>query len=211
MAKSKDLVLNRIGGEMQDTEKAIDKARAGVQSAIDQIPPDAWPMIDLAIRITIVVAVVWLLLSLFAWWRRRAYNLTVASTARRNKKAQPDFLNVDEKARKEAVKRGDAHEDALVDRETAEELAAMKAAKGPITFAKRFASLASLIMSVFTLGTAISGVILNVGRMGDYLKEGTTGGRLQYLFQEHTIGMIIVLLIVGIHIYFYITKKKWEA
>ena len=44
----------------------------------------------------------WLLLSLVAWWRRRAYNLTVASTARRSKKAQPDFLNVDKKARAKA-------------------------------------------------------------------------------------------------------------
>ncbi|MXO91961.1 hypothetical protein [Pontixanthobacter aquaemixtae] len=168
-------------------------------------------MIDIAFKITIVLAVVWLLLSLVAWWRRRAYNLTVASTAKRNKKAQPDFLNVDKKARDAAIKRGEAHEEMLEDREREEEIAAMKAAKGPITWAKRISSAASLIMSIFTLGTGISGVVLNVGRMGDYLKEGTSGGRLQYLLQEHTIGVIVALVIIVIHIYFYFSKKKWEA
>lgn len=196
---------------MKNAEEVLQATRETAQAAIDRIPPDAWPMIDIAFRITIGVAIAWLLLSIFALWRRRAYNLTVASTTRRNKKAQPGFLKVDEKARAKAVRRGEAHEEVLEDREAEEELAALKAAKGPVTFAKRMASLASLVMSVFTLGSAFMGVILNVGRMGDYLKAGTSEGRIQYLLQEHPIGVAVAVLIIALHIYFYFTKKKWEA
>ncbi|MEP0190003.1 MAG: hypothetical protein ABJP70_06520 [Erythrobacter sp.] len=196
---------------MSTAEEVLQVTRETAQAAIDRIPPDAWPMIDIAFRITIGLAIIWFVLSIIGWWRRRAYNLTIASTAKRNKKAQPDFLKVDEKARAKAIDRGKAHEEMLDQREAEEELAALKAAKGPVTFAQRMASAASLIMSVFTLGTAISGVVLNIGRMGDILKEGTSVSRIQYVLQEHPIGVAVALLIVAIHIYFYFTKKKWEA
>lgn len=196
---------------MKRAEEAIEATRQGVQTVVDRIPPDAWPMIDIAFRITIAVAIVWFALMIVAWWRRRAYNLTVAATARRNKKAQPDFLSVDEKARSAAIDRGEAHEEALEDREKDDELAALKAAKGPLGFAERFASLASLLMSLFTLASAMSGVVLGVGRMDEYLEEAGTTGRLEYLLREHTVGTIIVVIVIGIHIYHYFTKKKWEA
>ncbi|QUL36754.1 hypothetical protein [Erythrobacter sp. JK5] len=196
---------------MKQAQEALEATRQGAQAAIDSIPPDAWPMIDIAFRITIAVTIVWLMLVIVAWWRRRAYNLTVASTARRNKKAQPEFLSVDEKARAKAIERGERHEDMLEDREREEEIAALKAAKGPLSLAARFASLTSLIMSLFTLASAMSGVVLGVGRMGDYLQEAGTSGRLEYLLREHTVGSIIVVLVIAIHIYQYFSKKKWEA
>ncbi|MEL7190173.1 MAG: hypothetical protein AAGK17_11520, partial [Pseudomonadota bacterium] len=158
----------------EQAAEGLRAAQEGVNQAIDRIPPDAWPFIDILFRITIALAVLWVVLSLIGWWRRRAYNLTVASTAGRNKKAQPDFLNIDEKARKEQIKAGERHEDVLEEREKEEALAVLKAAKEPVTLASRLASMATFLMSIITLITGFSGAILGVGRIGDQLKAAGT-------------------------------------
>ena len=185
-------------------------ARDGLQQAIDQIPPDAWPFIDLMFRITIALAIIWIVLVLIAWWRRRAYNLTVASTARKSKKAQPDFLSVDKKAREEAIERGERHEKHLEEREREEALAALKAAKEPVTWASRIASAATFLMSLFTLLTGFAGTVLGVGRMEGYLVEAGTDGKIEYLLREHTIGCIVVVLVIAYHIWRYVAEKKWK-
>ena len=78
-----------------------------------QIPPEAWPFIDLLFNITLVAALIWGAISLFIYLRRRALNLTPVSAARTNEQAQPDFLKVDEKARAEALQKGEAFEQKL--------------------------------------------------------------------------------------------------
>lgn len=176
----------------------------------EQIPPDAWPMIDMMFRITIGLTIVWVILSLIGWWRRRAYNLTIASTAKKRKKAQPDFLKVDEKARKEAIKAGERHEDSLDDREKEEALAALKAAKGPVAWSERIASAATFLMSIFTLLTGFSGAIFGVKRLDGYLADAGTAGRLEYLLREHTIGCIVVVFVIGYHTWRYFAEKKWK-
>ena len=185
-------------------------AQEGVNQAIDRIPPDAWPFIDLLFRITIALAVLWAVLSLIGWWRRRAYNLTVASTASRNKTAQPDFLNVDEKARKEQIKAGERHEKALEDREKEEALAALKAAKEPVTLASRLASAATFVMSLITLITGFSGAILGVGRIEGQLQAASASGRFQYLIENHAFGCAIVAFVIGYQIWRFIADKKWK-
>ena len=105
-------------------QSSPDLIPANVQDAIDRIPPEAWPLIDIACKVTVAIALVWIFLALVAWWRRRAYNLTIASTAKRNKDAQPDFLTVDKKAREAAIERGAAHEADLTERERQEAIAA---------------------------------------------------------------------------------------
>ncbi|MEM6908642.1 MAG: hypothetical protein AAF494_08175 [Pseudomonadota bacterium] len=194
-------------------QQAADSLRAaqdGVQQAVDQIPPDAWPFIDLLFKITIALALLWLALSLIGWWRRRAYNLTIASSAGRNTKAQPDFLSVDEKARSEAVKAGERHEKALSERERDEALAALKAAKEPVTLASRLASAATFVMSLFTLVTGFSGAILGVGRIGGYLEQATASGRIEYILREHTLGCAIVVFVIGYQVWRFIAEKKWK-
>ncbi|MEL7199717.1 MAG: hypothetical protein AAGL10_15510 [Pseudomonadota bacterium] len=185
-------------------------AKDGLQQAVDRIPPDAWPIIDILFRVTIALAILWVVLSLIGWWRRRAYNLTVASTAGRNKKAQPDFLNVDEKARKEQIKAGERHEDVLEDREKEEALAALKAAKEPVTLASRLASAATFVMSLITLLTGFSGAILGIGRIEGQLAQAGTAGKLEYLITEHTIGCIIVAFVIGYKIWRFVAEKKWK-
>ena len=180
------------------------------QQAIDRIPPDAWPVIDLCMRILIGLAILWLVLALIAWWRRRAYNLTVASSARRNKKAKPGFLSVDEKAREEAIARGEGHEQQLDEREADDARAILKAAAEPVSMAAKFARIATLLMSIITLGTGFTGAILNVTRVGDYLEEAGTVGKLEYLFTEYPVGVAIAIFAIGYNIWRYFAEKKWE-
>jgi hypothetical protein len=181
-----------------------------VQDVIDRIPPEAWPLIDMLFRITIVLAVIWLALALVAWWRRRAYNLTVASTARRSGKAQPDFLHVDEKARKAAIARGEAHEEFIEDRERDEAAAALEAAKQPINLAQRIAGFAALLMSIFTLSTVALGAVTNVSKMGDALKSVSSVDKVEKIVSDHWLGTTVAALVIAWHVYKYFADRSWK-
>lgn len=194
---------NQAQNAMRTTEEVA-------RRAIDSIPPDAWPVIDLMMRITIGLAAAWFVLSLIGWWRRRAYNLTIASTASRNKKAKPGFLDVDHKAREGAIARGEAYAEALDEREREEALAALKAAAGPVSLLSKFTRLATLGMSIITLLTGFSGAIFNVTKMGEYVEVATTAGRIQYIIEQHPIGTAVVMFVIGYSIWRYFADKKWE-
>ena len=47
-----------------------------MQETLDRIPPEAWPLIDLLLNVTMIVAAVWLAITIFVLWRRQASNLT---------------------------------------------------------------------------------------------------------------------------------------
>lgn len=182
-----------------------------VQDAIDRIPPEAWPLIDTLFRVTIVLALIWLALSLVAWWRRRAYNLTVTSTARRSRKAQPDFLKVDEAARSAAIARGAAHEAFLEEREREEALAALKAAKDPMSLGRRIAGIAAFGMSLFTLATVILGSVSNVSKMGEALEAVSSMEKVRMVVEDHLLGTIVALLVITWHLFRYFSDRKWKA
>ena len=190
---------------------AMRSAGDAAQQAIDAIPPDAWPVIDQMMRVLIVLFAVWLVLSLIAWWRRRAYNLTVASTAARNKQARPGFLKVDHEAREAAIRRGEAHADLLDQREADEMAAALKASAGPVGMLEKLARFATLLMSIFTLLTGFSGAIFNVTSMGRYIEEAGVAGRIEYLLTEHPIGCAVAVFVIGFNIWRYFAEKKWEG
>ncbi|MBS0479869.1 MAG: hypothetical protein JSR79_11295 [Proteobacteria bacterium] len=185
---------------------ALDQIPANVQDAIDRIPPEAWPLIDTTARITVVVALVWIFLALVAWWRRRAYNLTVASTAKRNKAAEPDFLHVDKEAREAAVERGKAHETELTERERLEALAASSG----LSKGSHFARLAALLMSLFTLACSIMGVVGNVGAMEKSVQNLTASGKIQYIVTQHPIATVIIVLVIAYNVWHYFQHRKWE-
>lgn len=187
-------------------QSAADVIPANVQDAIDRIPPEAWPLIDITAKVTVAIALVWIFLALVAWWRRRAYNLTIASTAKRNKDAQPDFLTVNKKAREEAIARGAAHEAELTERERLEALAASSGLKK----GSHIARIAALLMSLFTLACSIMGVVGNVGAMEKSVQNLTASGKIQYIIQQHPIATIIIVLVIAYNIYHYVTHRKWE-
>ena len=192
-------------------QQAQEALRAGndlAVQAIDAIPPDAWPVIDIMMRVLIALALVWLVIALIAWWRRRAYNLTIAATARRNRKNQPGFLTVDHKARAAAIARGEAHAEDLDERDEAE--AALAAADKPLNLAGRLAQAATFIMSIVTLLTGFSGAVFNVTRMGADIEQLSAGGKLQHLVTEYPLGCAVAVFVIGYNLWRYIADKKWK-
>ncbi|MFN7054979.1 hypothetical protein [Hyphomonas sp.] len=194
-----------------------------MQDTLDQIPPEAWPIIDLLFNVTMAAAGIWLAITVFVVWRRHASNLTPVHAAGRNRKAQPDFLKVDRKARAEAIKRGAAHEKDLDRRDEAEAKAAAEAAtaaakaaeaearrNAPMTFAQRISGLVTFLLSLFTLLSIIVSSIFTISRMGDYVGEYTAWERITSIIMQHPIAFTICVLIIIARIYtqFFPSAKK---
>jgi len=181
-----------------------------VQDAIGKLPPEAWPFIDLLFKITVALIAIWLVLAIVAWWRRRAYNLTIASTAKRNRKGQPDFLKVDRKAREAAIERGEAHEEFLDERDRQDAAAALLAAGDPISWAQRILGIGAFVMSLVTLGSTILGAFMNVSKMGETLQKMPSGERLVTIISKHWLVSLVMLVVIAWHIYHYFTHRKWK-
>lgn len=185
-----------------------------MEQTLQQIPPEAWPIIEILFNVTMAIAGIWLALTVFVIWRRHASNLTPVNSTSKNNKAQPDFLKVDQKAREEAIKRGDAHEKAL-DRRDAEEARAEARANAvsrrePVSFAQRLAGLVTFIMSLFTLLSIVTSSVFTVSRMGDMVGEYTAMDRIVAIIMAHPIAFTVCALIIIARIYtqFFIPTKK---
>ncbi|MFN3313820.1 MAG: hypothetical protein ACK46Q_10165 [Hyphomonas sp.] len=190
-----------------------------MNETLDRIPPEAWPIIDILFNVTMAAAGIWLAITVFVVWRRHSSNLTPVHAASRSRKAQPDFLKVDHKARAAAIKRGEAHEAGLDMRDAEEakaEAAAAAAAaaaakvKEPATFAQRIAGLVTFLMSLFTLISIIVSSVFTITRMGDYVGEYTAWERFTAIILQHPIAFTICLLIILARIYtqFFPSAKK---
>ncbi len=185
-----------------------------MNETLDRIPPEAWPVIDILFNVTMAAAGIWLAITVFVVWRRRASNLTPVHAASRSGRAQPDFLKVDQKAREAAIRRGELHDTALDERDAAEEraakAAAAKAERGPVTFAQRIAGLAAFMMSVFTLISIVVSSVFTIVRMGEYVGEYTAWERIAAIILQHPIAFSICVMIILARIYtqFFSSAKK---
>lgn len=177
-----------------------------MQESLDQIPPEAWPLITLMLNATMAVAIIWLLITVFVWWRRQASNLTPVQAAGKTRAAQPDFLRVDKEARAEAIARGEAFDETLDKRERE----AARGGRRPVTFAGRMASLLSLVMSLFTLATMIYGAIFQVSRMGSLMEQYSSVERIGAVIANHPIAFSVTALIILVHIYYFFKRRQWQ-
>lgn len=185
-----------------------------MEQTLQQIPPEAWPIIEILFNVTMAIAGIWLALTAFVIWRRHSSNLTPVNATSRSHKAQPDFLRVDQKARAEAIKRGDMHEQAL-DRRDAEEARAEAQANSasraePVSFAQRLTGLVTFIMSIFTLLSIVTSSVFTVSRMGDMVGEYTATDRIVTILMAHPIAFTVCGLIILARIYtqFFMTARK---
>ncbi len=176
----------------------------------EQIPPEAWPLIEIAFWITATITVVWWSIAVFIYLRRSASNLTPVQVARKKRADTPDFLSVDHKARDEALKRADAFERDLSEKEAAEARAAVKADRGAWWLAGTVARLMSLFMSLFTLATMIYGSIWQVSRMGSLMREYSTLERIGAVISEHPIAFTIASIVIAYHVWRFFADRKWR-
>lgn len=182
-----------------------------MDAALNSIPPEHWPLIELMFQITIVVTVAWLLWTVFITWRRSASNLTTIRGAKANRKAEPDFLSVDDLLRKEALKRGEAFEKELEASEREEERARLRKQKTKQGIIGRAGQLISLFMAVFTVATMISGTIFQVSIMGQYWERFSASERLTTIITEHPIGVTVTVLVILYNITRFIFNFRKES
>jgi len=181
-----------------------------MSETLDKLPPEAWPLINLLFNLTMVSVAIWLAITVFVWWRRSASNLTPVNAARKNKDAQPDFLNVDNKARAEALKRGEAF-DKEIERRTQQEARDIARAGGSkSSTARRVAGIVTFLMSVFSLATMVLGSIYSVSRMGSMLRNFSTQERILHVVQTYPVSFTIASLVIVYQIYRFLADRKWK-
>ena len=181
-----------------------------MDETLRSIPAEAWPLIDLLFNITCVVTAIWLVTTIFLSWRRSASNLTTSSSASPNRKATPDFLSVDKKARKEAVERGEAFDRDLDKQERDDERRARRLAHGKATGISRIARLISLFMALFSLATMISGTVFQVTFMGKIWEQYSATERLIGVVTAHPIGVGVTALVILYNLVTFVINRKWE-
>lgn len=153
---------------------------------------------------TAVVGAVWIASWLFIAMRRRASNLTSASSAHVQKDAAPDFLKVDHKKREAAIKAGEAYGKELTEREAAEAAGlAGKPAPKEVTLTERFTRIASALLAVFSLAVTIMSALNQAKGL-----EGA-GNQFADLAAKHPIAMVVAALVIVLQVYMFVTKKKW--
>ncbi len=177
---------------------------------LSQIPPQAWFWIDLLFNLTMAAAGIWLAMTVFVIWRRSASNLTPVNDVSKNERAQPDFLTVDEKARREAMARGEAFDRELDKRDRNEAAQLRRKGRHKRNAAQRIAGLVSLMMAVFTLLSMVVSTIWQIGFMGRVLEQYAPGERLFLVVQKHPIGVTIAALVIAYHVFRFFSDRKWE-
>lgn len=181
-----------------------------MSETLNQIPPEAWPLIDLLFNLTMAATGIWLAITVFVIWRRASSNLTPVNAAGKSGKAQPDFLKVDKKARAEALERGEAFDKELERREREAAKAEARGKRKPASLGQRIASLASFFMSLFTLATLIFGAIFQVSRMGQMMKDYSAPERIIAVIEAHPISFTIATLVIVHQVYRFISDRKWQ-
>ena len=182
-----------------------------VRNAIEAVPPEAWPFIELLFNFTLAFAVAWRGWTGFVVWRRSASNLTSIRGASANPKAEPDFLSVDKKARREAIEKGEAFEKEMQRRDRDEALSARKAARNKETMLGRIGRLISFGMDLFSIATMISGTLFQVSIMGRYWEQYSATERLTAVIQNHPIGVSVTVAVILYNIVTYVMNRSREA
>lgn len=155
------------------------------------------------------VAAIWLIISIFVAQRRKASNLTSVHSAHANKNAAPDFMTVDHKAREEQIKRGEAYDHKLHEREKAEAAGKAGAAKKQQQFdlLKTIASIGTVLFSIFSLVSTMLGVFSQVDRMNQQISKSDA---LFATVAKYPIPLAVCIFVLGYHLVTYFTKKKWQ-
>ncbi|MEM5518344.1 hypothetical protein WNY37_15390 [Henriciella sp. AS95] len=182
-----------------------------MEDAINSIPEEAWPLLDALLLITCVVTALWLIWVIFVSWRRKASNLTSVRGASANRRASPDFLEVDEKARKAAIARGEAYDKVLDKRDATEAAEARRELRRKESMVSRAGRLISFAMALFSLATMVSGTLFQVSVMGRYWEQYSAGERLMAVIQEHPIGVAVTVAVILFNIVTFVTNRKWEG
>jgi len=184
-----------------------------MQNRSVQIPTEAWPILDVLFNLTCAAAGIWLAITAFVLWRRAASNLTPVNVPEKNKRAQPDFLSVDKKARAEAIARGESFEDELDRRDRDEARQAARNALSSTSLTARSGRIAgwiSFVLALFSLLTGALGVIFNVIRFEGYSADYGSVEKIAGLFIAYPIPSAVAVVIIILKIAHFIIERRTQ-
>jgi hypothetical protein len=146
--------------------------------------------------------VLWIATSIVGHLHRRNYNLTKAD-ASGGKVVRPDFLDVDHKARREAIRRGETYEKQLDAREAA--------AKAPPTTAEsagRWARWAATGTAIFTLAGTILGTFSKVSALEQNIQQVGSWDQFVQTVSDHKLGATIAFAVIGAQIVLFVQANR---
>ena len=152
-----------------------------------------------------IVTTIWLILNIFIYWRRSVTNLTPVEAPSSNSKAQPRFLSLDKRARKRALKRGDAHAETLTRRERQE--LRQQTGSSPFGLGRILGYLACTAAAV-SLITVLIGCLFPQSLPGQWMSRYSGNDRLVEIIQARPIAMIVCLFVIGFFVGLAIARRS---
>ncbi len=145
----------------------------------------------------------WIATSIIGHLHRRNYNLTKAD-ASGGKVVRPDFLDVDHKARREAIRRGEQYEKQLDAREAAALAPPATAAES----AGRWARWAATGTALFTLAGTILGTLSKVSAFDQQVQQVATSDFFVQTVRDHKLGATIAVAVIGAQIVLFVQARR---
>ena len=154
-------------------------------------------LLPLVMWLCIGLAALWLILSLYARWQRRTYNLTYAEKG--GKGAEPDFLKVDHEKRKAALERGTRREEVAV-------------AAPPRTRYSRIAGYAATLFAVLTLLVAVLKAVTSLDEYTAMASEAaslvTDTDAMGAVLRDYWPGLLIAVAVILVQVGKLVTTLK---
>ncbi|MBM4063080.1 MAG: hypothetical protein FJ265_18585 [Planctomycetes bacterium] len=134
--------------------------------------------------------VLWLLATVVRAMHRRAYNLTKAETAPKTA-ADPAFLKVDEKARAEALQRGDAYA-----RPAAGPAAEAAPAPSAPSLWGLFSRIGAVIIALAHVGVAVIAVAAMMKDADEVVQTVSTADGIRAVVSRYWFGLLLGLIVI---------------
>ncbi len=146
-------------------------------------------LLPVVMWLCIGLAALWIVLSLYARWQRRAYNLTHAEKGGTG--AQPEFLKVDHEKRRAALERG-------------KPVAESAEAPPPRTRYSRIAGYAATLFAVLTLLVAVLKAVTSLDDYTEMASEAaslvTDTDAMATVLRDYWPGLLIALAVILVQV-----------
>ena len=166
-----------------------------------EAPAQTEGLVDQLLLASLLISGIWLLSSCLVHWQRRMTNRTPVGAAQVNRKANPGFLVVDNAAREKALAQGEAFTQQLDERDK-------QAASPSFEPARKASSLASLFLSLVSMGAMVIGSISQAQWLGSYAQDLTATGKLASIVRAQPIAAAVTLIVLVLHALRFISSRR---
>lgn len=145
----------------------------------------------------------WIVTSVLGYMYRRNYNLTKAD-ASGGRVVRPDFLDVDHKARRDAIRRGERYERELDARDAAAVAPPATAAEVASAWSRWLATGTAL----FTLAGTVIGTVTRMQSLEQGVQQVGSWDHFVQTVSDHKVGAAIAFAVVGAQIVLFVQANR---